>query len=228
MSAVRCRGVRRSFTAGGTPTPVLRGIDLDVPAGRLTMVSGPSGCGKTTLLCLLAALLEPDAGEIEVLGQPLGALDARARALFRRAHLGFVFQQYQLLPALTAAENAAVPLLVAGIARREAVARADAVLTSLGMGSRLRALPRELSGGQAQRVALARAVVHGPRLLLCDEPTAALDATAGHAVMELLRAAAGQDGRAVVVVTHDPRVASFADRQVRLEDGRVISVEDRT
>ncbi len=144
---------------------------------------------------------------------------------FRGKNIGFVFQQYNLLPALTAAENAAVPLLIAGVRRNEAVARARAVLESVALGERVHSLPSQLSGGQQQRVAIARALVHEPKLLVCDEPTAALDAHSGHTVMELLRKVAVQPGRAVIVVTHDSRVFEFGDRIIHMSDGRIERVE---
>jgi putative ABC transport system ATP-binding protein len=146
--------------------------------------------------------------------------------VFRRRNMGFIFQQYNLIAALTAAENAAVPLIADGVARREAVDRAAALLERLGLRGKTRNLPSQLSGGQKQRVAIARALVHNPRLLLCDEPTAALDAEAGHAVMELIAAAARESERAVVVVTHDNRIFEFADRIVRMNDGLILGVQD--
>jgi putative ABC transport system ATP-binding protein len=225
--AVRCRGVTKDFGTGDARTVALRGIDLDVRAGEMTLLAGPSGCGKTTLISIIAGLLNPTAGDVSVLGTDLAALSGREQALFRARHIGFVFQQYNLLPALTAVENAAVPLLIAGLSRREALARAAAVLEEVGLGNRLRSRPAQLSGGQQQRVALARAVVHEPRLLVCDEPTAALDARSGQTVMGLLRRVAVQPRRAVLVVTHDSRVFGFGDRIVHMSDGRVERVADK-
>jgi putative ABC transport system ATP-binding protein len=226
VPAVRCRGVTKEFGTGDTRTVALRGIDLEVQAGEMTLLVGPSGCGKTTLISLIAGLLNPTAGAVSVLGTDLAALSRREQPLFRTRQIGFVFQQYNLLPALTAVENAALPLLIAGLSRREALARATAVLEEVGLGDRLLSLPSQLSGGQQQRVALARAVVHEPRLLVCDEPTAALDAQSGQTVMELLRRVAVQPGRAVLVVTHDSRVLGFGDRIVQMSDGRIERVVD--
>ena len=194
--------------------------------GELTLLVGPSGCGKTRLMSIIAGLLNPTAGQVTVLGEDLTRLRNGGLVRFRQRHIGFVFQQYNLLPALTAAENAAIPLVIAGRPRRQAVAAAAGVLDSLGMGDRLDALPAQLSGGQQQRVAIARALVHEPRLLVCDEPTAALDATSGQTVMELLRRVAVQPGRAVIVVTHDNRVFGFGDRIVSMNDGRVERIEE--
>src|SRR5262245_12382351 len=174
-AAVRARELRKDFGEGPTRIEVLRGVDFDAPLGGLTFLVGPSGCGKTTLISVIAGLLDATAGQVELFGQNIAGLPARERILFRRRHLGFVFQQYNLLPALTAAENAAVPLLAAGMKRRPALDRARALLVKLGLESRLDAFPTRLSGGQQQRVALARALVHEPQLIVCDEPTAALD-----------------------------------------------------
>ena len=225
--AVVCEGVKKRFGSGHNEVEVLRGVDLRVGFGEMTLLVGPSGCGKTTLLSVIAGLLNPTAGSISVLGQDMAGLKNGAAVAFRRQNLGFVFQQYNLLPALTAAENAAVPLLAAGVSRREAVDQSRALLKQLGMDKRAGALPKELSGGQQQRVALARALIHQPRLLVCDEPTSALDAETGHAVMELLRDVAVREDRAVVVVTHDSRVFDFADRIAYMDDGRVVKTEPR-
>ncbi|HKB42445.1 MAG TPA: ABC transporter ATP-binding protein [Gemmataceae bacterium] len=223
--AVECRGVTKDFGQGEARVQALRGVDLEVPDGEMTLLVGPSGCGKTTLISIVAGLLDPTDGEVSVLGADYGRMSGRAKVAFRAANIGFVFQQYNLLPALTAAENAAVPLLIAGVQRREAVRRAAALLDELGLAGRTGSLPSQLSGGQQQRVAIARALVHDPRLLVCDEPTAALDAQSGRNVMELLRRVAVQPGRAVIVVTHDSRVFDFGDRIVHLSDGRVERVE---
>ena len=223
--AVSCRGVTKEFGQGDTRVPALRGIDLELPVGEMALLVGPSGCGKTTLISIIAGLLEPTAGEVTVLGTNLTRLSGRRKVQFRGANIGFVFQQYNLLPALTAAENAAVPLVIAGQPRREAVRKARRLLEALGIADKADALPEHLSGGQQQRVAIARALVHEPRLLVCDEPTAALDAQAGQTVMRLLRRVAVQPDRGVIVVTHDNRVLRFGDRIVRMSDGRVEQVE---
>jgi putative ABC transport system ATP-binding protein len=225
--AVICQGVTKEFGAGETRTLALRGVDLEAEAGRITLLVGPSGCGKTTLISVIAGLLDPSGGDVTVLGQDLRQIAGRQLVRFRGENIGFVFQQYNLLPALTAAENAAVPLVIAGRPRAEAVRRASDVLAEFGLGDRIHALPSQLSGGQQQRVAIARALVHDPRLLVCDEPTSALDAQAGQNVMELLQRVALRPGRAVIIVTHDSRVFGFGDRIVHMSDGRVESVEER-
>jgi putative ABC transport system ATP-binding protein len=223
--AVSCRNVTKEFGQGDSRTLTLRGIDLDIRPGEISLLVGPSGCGKTTLISIIAGLLEPTAGSVSVLGTELTRLSPAQKVRFRGQNIGFVFQQYNLLPALTAVENAAVPLLIAGTPRRLALARARALLVELGLENRADALPAQMSGGQQQRVAIARALVHEPRLLVCDEPTAALDAHAGQAVMELLRRIALQPDRAVIIVTHDSRVLNFGDRIIRMEDGRIDTVE---
>jgi len=218
-------GVTKTYQMGEVQVEALRGVDLEVQAGQLTLLVGPSGCGKTTLISIIAGLLNPTDGEVHVLGEDLRQLKGGRLVRFRGAHIGFVFQQYNLLPALTAAENAAVPLLIAGRPRHRAVARGAELLAAVGMGEKAGAFPHELSGGQQQRVAIARALIHEPRLLVCDEPTAALDAHSGQTVMELLRRVAVQPGRAVIVVTHDNRVFGFRDRIVYMSDGLVEKVE---
>ena len=224
--AVVCRGVSKEFGAGDTRTWALRGVELEVFSGQMTLLVGPSGCGKTTLISIIAGLLNPSTGEVAVLGRPLHEMSNGELVQFRGKEIGFVFQQYNLLPALTAAENAAVPLLIAGWPRAKAVTKAKEMLDEVGLGNRVNSYPSQLSGGQQQRVAIARSLVHEPRLLVCDEPTAALDAHSGHTVMELLRKVAVQAGRAVIVVTHDNRVFGFGDRIVTMSDGRIERIEE--
>lgn len=225
--AVECRSVTKEFVAGDSRVLALGGIDLEVPAGEMTLLVGPSGCGKTTLISVIAGLLEPTRGEVNVLGTNLTRLSGRSKVDFRGRNIGFVFQQYNLLPALTAAENVAVPLLVGRQPRHRAVTKGRALLAAVGLADKVDALPAQLSGGQQQRVAIARALVHEPRLLVCDEPTAALDAQSGQTVMELIRRVAVQPGRAVIVVTHDSRVFGFGDRIVTMSDGRIENVESK-
>jgi putative ABC transport system ATP-binding protein len=223
--AVRCRGLAKHFGAGEGSVPALRGVDLDARKGELLMLAGPSGCGKTTLLSIIGGILEPDAGECEVMGRDLRAMDPQARTRFRGQGIGFVFQSFNLLPALSVLDNVCVPLLLRGDAYEAARARAREMLASLDLAGKDEAYPSQLSGGQQQRVAMARALVHEPALVICDEPTSNLDARNGHEVMELLRKTVRSPERALVVVTHDPRIYGFADRIARMEDGRIVDVE---
>ncbi len=225
--AVRIRGLTKHFGTGDQRVQALAGIDLDIFAGQMTLIVGPSGCGKTTLLSVVAGILDADDGEVIIFGSDITAMSDRRKTKFRAESIGFVFQQYNLLPALTAAENAAIPLVIAGWSRATAVRRASEVLASIGMGKKVASLPAQLSGGQMQRVAIARALVHDPKLLVCDEPTAALDHETGITVMELLREAAVRPDRAVAVVTHDNRVFQFGDRIAHMDDGHVIEIEVR-
>ncbi len=222
VAAVACTAVRKSFGEGDAAVEVLRGVDFAAIQGKLTFLVGPSGCGKTTLISVIAGLLDKNAGKVELFGQDLESLTPKERVLFRRRNLGFVYQQFNLLPSLTAAENAAVPLLAAGVSRPKAVDKAKALLVKLGLEHRLNSTPDKLSGGQQQRVTLARALVHEPRLIICDEPTAALDHATGEAVMQLLAENAVHPERAVIVVTHDNRVFHFADAIAHMDDGRIV------
>ena len=223
--AVVARGVTKEFGSGDTGTLALRGVDLDIAYGETTLLVGPSGCGKTTLISIIAGLLNPTDGEVSVLGHDLSELRGASLVNFRKRNIGFVFQQYNLLPALTAAENAAVPLLIAGEYRTKAVRTAKNLLTEVGLEPRMNAYPSQLSGGQQQRVAIARALIHQPRLMVCDEPTAALDAQSGQTVMQLLKRVGVQPDRALIIVTHDSRVYGFGDRIVHMSDGQIERVE---
>src|SRR5262249_5919556 len=225
--AIACKGIAKSFGEGSAKTQVLRGIDLDVYKGQMTFLVGQTGCGKTTLISIMAGTLDPTEGSVNVFGQEITKMSQAQVIRFRGDNIGFIFQSFNLLPALTAAENAMVPLLIAGWDRKKAHAKACEFLSKIGMEKRLNHLPRMMSGGQQQRVAIARALVREPRLLVCDEPTSALDSATGHTVMELLRDVAVGADRAVIVVTHDTRVFDFADRIVEMEDGKIKSIEEK-
>ncbi len=222
--AVRCRSVTKSYGAGDAKVMALRGIDLDVRRGELLMVVGPSGCGKTTLISVIAGILDHDSGQCEVLGRDFKHMAPKERARFRGAAIGFVFQLFNLLPALNLVENVTVPLLINGALRKAAESRAREVLGAMNLGSRLDALPGKLSGGQQQRVAIARALVHEPQLIVCDEPTSNLDHATGQNMMQLLRDIAKSPNRALIVVTHDPRIYGFADRIARMDDGKIVEI----
>jgi putative ABC transport system ATP-binding protein len=219
--AVRCRGITKSYGTGQAEVKALRGIDLDVKAGELLMLVGPSGCGKTTLISVIAGVLDRDGGECVVFGEDYRTMRARRRTEFRGRNIGFVFQSFNLIPTLSIAENASVPLLINGESRASAMKKSREMLARVGLGDRTNDTPGKLSGGQQQRVAIARALVHHPRLVVCDEPTSALDHVTGHRVMELLREVAVEGGRSLIVVTHDQRIFSFADRIAALDDGHV-------
>ncbi len=225
-TAVHCRGVTKTYGTGDARVMALRGIDLDVRRGELLMLVGPSGCGKTTLISVIAAILSQDSGNCEVLGQDLMGMDQNERTRFRGVSLGFVFQLFNLLPALNAVENVSVPLLINGVSRKNAETRASEILVKVDLGTRLSALPAQLSGGQQQRVAIARALVHDPKLIVCDEPTSSLDHETGRSVMNILRGIAKSPDRALIVVTHDPRTFEFADRIAHMDDGKIIEVVD--
>jgi putative ABC transport system ATP-binding protein len=222
--AVSCAGITKHYGDGTARVIALRGIDLTVKRGELLMLVGPSGCGKTTLISVVAGILDQDGGECRVFGNDFKRMSNRDKTRYRGETIGFVFQAFNLLPTLTAAENAAVPLLINGAPRHQAVAKAKEMLGRVGLGDRGHSLPAELSGGQQQRVAIARALVHDPKLIVCDEPTSALDAETGHTVMELLREIALTDGRSLVIVTHDQRIFGFADRIAKMDDGKIVKV----
>ena len=223
-AAVQLQGVTKTYGSGDAKVTALRGVDLEVRAGELLMLVGPSGCGKTTLISVIAGILDQDDGECLVFGENLNGMRDRDRVLYRGRNIGFVFQAFNLIPTLTAAENVAVPLLILGTPRREAIRKATEALGRVGIGDRGKSLPAELSGGQQQRVAIARSLVHRPRLIVCDEPTSALDHQTGHKVLELLRDVALADGRSLIIVTHDARIFSFADRIAKMDDGRILEV----
>ncbi len=224
--AVRLRAVTKTFGSGANAVHALRGIDLDVAPGRLVMLVGPSGCGKTTLVSIISGVLDSDGGSAEVFGVDWNVLNTDQRARRRQELVGFVFQQFNLIPTLNIAENVSVPLLIRGMKEKDALERAADALRRVGLGERTRSLPGQLSGGQQQRVAIARAVVAMPRLIVCDEPTASLDAKRGQDVLEIIHEAsrttdASNQPRCVIVVTHDSRIFHYADQIIEMDDGRL-------
>lgn len=222
LDLVEARQVVKSFGA----TPALRGASLSVRAGEIVAIMGPSGSGKSTLLHCLAGILAPDAGEVWFEGRRLDSLSERERSAMRRDQFGFVLQSGQLVPELTAAENVALPLLLGGTRRGDAMREARSWFERLDLGGLEHRRSGELSGGQAQRVALARALVGHPQVVFADEPTGSLDSLSGEHVMELLVAASREQGTTVVLVTHDPRVAAYAEREVVVRDGSVRALLD--
>jgi putative ABC transport system ATP-binding protein len=223
--AVSATALTRTYGEGGSAVRALRGVSLEVPAGQFTAVMGPSGSGKSTLMHLLAGLDTPDAGSVRIAGEDITRMSDRELTKLRRRHIGFVFQSFNLLPTLTAEENVALPLSIAG--RKPDRAVLDALLERMGLAERRGHKPAQLSGGQQQRVAVARALIARPTVLFADEPTGNLDSTAGASVLALLRDAVDMDGQTTVMVTHDARAAATADRVLFLADGRIVADLDQ-
>ena len=224
--AVSVRQVTKTYTQGGAALRALDGVDLDVDRGELVLLMGPSGSGKTTLLSVMGCILRPTSGGVRILGRDVSSLDERELPKVRLEHVGFVFQGFNLFPTLTASQNVELVLHLNGRARGEARRRSAELLDHVGLAAKRDAYPADLSGGQKQRVAIARALAGEPRIILADEPTAALDSQSGLTVIGLLRDLAHRRERAVVLVTHDSRILEFADRIVRIEDGRIIQATD--
>jgi len=221
--ALQAIGISKAFVSGKLHTQVLENFSLRIEAGELTLISGPSGCGKSTLLAILSGLQKVDSGRVLALGSELGQLDLRALERFRLQHTGFVFQGFNLFPALSAFEQVELPLNHMGLSRDEARARARRSLEEVGMAPRMKLRPSELSGGEKQRVAIARALAKEPELLFADEPTSALDAANGQMIIDILHRIAHTHGTTVLCVSHDPRVVVHADRVLAMEDGRILS-----
>lgn len=224
VDAVRCEKLVKIYDAGGQKVVALNGIDLTIKLGELMMLVGPSGCGKTTLISVIAGILDQDSGLCELFGENIYAMPSKKKLQFRAKNIGFVFQAFNLLPSLNAAENVSIPLIINGVKRSVAERKAIEVLEQVGLGERWKSRPSQLSGGQQQRVAIARSLVHSPRLIVCDEPTSALDHVSGHNVMNLLKEVALQQDRALVIVTHDARIFEFADRIAQMDDGHVVKI----
>ncbi len=221
---VDVRALEKSFGDGPNRIHVLKQVSLQAHTGEIMMLVGPSGCGKTTLLSAIAGTLKVESGTIHVFDSPLEKMSNSALTDFRAKNIGFIFQQFNLIPTLSVAENVSVPLLIQGYSSRFAIKRAREILEKVGLGDRWKERPNKLSGGQQQRVAIARALIHEPRLVICDEPTAALDAHNGEIVLDLFREVARSADRAVIIVTHDNRILSYADRIARMDDGEIIEV----
>jgi len=220
---VRAVGLTRRYKMGDTFVDALRGVDLSIARGEFVALVGPSGSGKSTVLNLIGGLDRPTSGDVWINGTELGNSDERTLTRHRRSSVGFVFQSFNLLPRLTAEENVALPLMFSGVPEKERLTRARALLERVGLGPRLAHRPTQLSGGEQQRVAIARALVARPAILLADEPTGNLDTVTGADIMGLLQELNQERTLTLLTVTHDPEVAAFADRVVRLRDGQVIS-----
>ncbi len=227
-TAIDAKGLTKRFKTGRTFVEVLKGLDFDCNHGELTMVMGPSGSGKSTLIAALSGLLKPDEGRVTALGDNLWAKSPGGIDQFRLDHCGFIFQGFNLFPALTALQQVEVVLKYKGLTREQARARSREALEEVGLGPRINQRPDSLSGGEKQRVAIARAISKDPQLLFADEPTSALDSENGQLVIRLLRRAATDHGAAVICVTHDPRLEAFADRVIHIEDGRILDDVRRT
>lgn len=224
---VDVRAVDKSFGDGPDRIDVLKKVNLQACTGEIMMLVGPSGCGKTTLLSAIAGTLRVDAGNIQVFGSALETMSGGALTRFRSTNIGFIFQQFNLIPTLSVAENVGIPLLIQGASASKALDRSRAILDKVGLGTRWKERPNKLSGGEQQRVAIARALVHEPPLVICDEPTAALDARNGEIVLDLFRQVARSPERAVIIVTHDNRIFPYADRIARMDDGEIIEVSEQ-
>ncbi len=224
--AINVADVVKSFPSGDTRTFALKGATLNARFGELLMIVGPSGCGKTTLLSVICGTLQCEEGMLSIFDHDLRKMKDWEITKFRCVNVGFIFQQFNLIPTLTAVENASIPLILNGMSPNRAEQKAGEVLAEVGLGDKLHSYPSQLSGGQLQRVAISRALVHEPRLIICDEPTASLDAAAGQKTLDLLKSSALQPDRCVIVVTHDNRIYHFADRIAEMEDGRVIGIYD--
>lgn len=216
------RDLHKSYSSGITQVHALRGVTLKILPGEIVAITGPSGCGKSTLLHILGALDTPSAGQAYLEGHPLHALDDAKLTSLRRLKIGFVFQFFHLLPTLTIEENVLLPLLLSGRVNALARKRAQELLSSVGLNDRSHHRPHQLSGGQLQRAALARALIHQPSVLLADEPTGNLDSRSGGEILQFMRTAVDDFGQSIVMVTHDPVAASYADRVVFLADGRIV------
>jgi putative ABC transport system ATP-binding protein len=224
-TAVRCHDVTKTFGAGSAAVRALRGVNLEMSTGELMMLVGPSGSGKTTLISVIAGVLSRDGGDCSVFGRDYMRMSVDETTHFRGENIGFVFQAWNLIPALSAVENVAVPLIIKGTNRRRAIQRATEMLRTVEFDERMmQSFPTDLSGGQQQRIAIARSLIHSPRLIVCDEPTSALDSDTGRKVMAMMRQLAVGDDRALLVVTHDARIFEFADRIAFMQDGVITRV----
>lgn len=224
--AVICKNIRKFFGEGSARFEALRGVDLEINQGDLHLLMGPSGSGKTTLLSVISGLLTQDSGDYCIYGTPLSTLCDAEKTKFRATHIGFVFQNFNLIPMLTNEENISIPLILNGMKRQEAIEKAKLMMKELGLEDKVGSYPKQLSGGQQQRIAIGRALVHKPPLIICDEPTSFLDHETGNKIMELLRTTMAAKNITIVVVTHDPRITGFADKIDHLEDGRIVRTQE--
>jgi len=222
---IELKNVDKSYGNGEARNQVLFDVNLKLPTGELILLIGPSGCGKTTLISIIAGILNPDNGAINLFGNRIDQYNDEGKTNFRKDNVGFIFQQFNLIPTLSVLENVSIPLLINGWKNEDALEKSREVVKLVGLDKRVDFVPNQLSGGQQQRVAIARALVREPKLLICDEPTASLDGTTGQQVMETLKALSVKDDRCVIIVSHDSRIFHYGDRMVKMEDGRIMSNE---
>lgn len=222
---IECKNIKKSFMNGDKRIEVLHDINLTTYEQEMIMLMGPSGSGKTTLISIIGGIMQQDSGQCLVLNKSINELPRAEKTFFRGETIGFLFQHFILVPTLNAVENAAIPLLCTGFDAQESYAKAEKLLTDFGIGKEMHKTPKQLSGGEQQRVAIARAVIHEPKIILCDEPTSFLDLERGKKIMEILQQIKEKNKCTIIVVTHDPRILSFADRIVRIEDGLIVHDE---
>lgn len=223
--AVSCRGVSKSFITKDVQITALRSVDLDIKKGEFMMLVGPSGCGKTTLISIIAGILKPSSGSVIVDGADFCSMTDTQLLDYRAKNIGFIFQSFNLIPTLGLIENVAIPLIIGGYEREESLQRGRDMLDKMGLGAKIDRAPSQLSGGEQQRVAIARALIHNPALLICDEPTSALDHATGTMILALMKEIQTEIKTTFVIVTHDARIFSFADRIAHMDDGMVTHVE---
>lgn len=221
-TAIHCQNIVKHYGHGESKVMALNKATISIKQGSLFMMVGPSGSGKTSLISVMSGILQFDSGRCQVLGHSFESMSPNEIVTFRRQYVGFVFQSYNLLPNLTAAENASVPLLINGVSRFEAMKKAEEMMEQVGLSHRINSYPRELSGGQQQRIAIARALIHSPEIIVCDEPTSALDHKTGKHVMEILKRMSQDYKRTMVIVTHDSRIFDYADWIAVMDDGMII------
>lgn len=221
-AAIICKDVYKTYGEGTNAVHAIQGVNLTINQGELRLLMGPSGSGKTTLISIISGVLTPSSGDCYLDNIDIQTLSDKERTRFRGRNIGFVFQQFNLIPTITTEENISIPLLINGVPRQAALERAKALLKEFGMEDKIGVMPPNLSGGQQQRVAIARAMAHNPKFIVCDEPTSFLDHITGEKIMELIKAQVKEKNVTVIVVTHDPRIVKFADKIDYLEDGKLV------
>jgi putative ABC transport system ATP-binding protein len=225
-NAVILNSINKSFGEAEYKNQVLFDINLNIPLGKINFIVGPSGCGKTTLISIIAGILNQDSGKVKLLDRDQKDLTEKTKSSFRKENIGFIFQQFNLVPTISVIENVAIPLLIQGKGFSEALKRASEILNKVGLKEKEKSLPKNLSGGQQQRVAIARALINEPKIIICDEPTASLDGQTGTTIMEMLSSIAKETATTVIIVTHDNRIYNYADRIIEMEDGRIKNVRE--